>query len=255
MRKKSPIDTYLNKLSQPQKSTLMSLRKFMAEMSPESTECISYGLPAFKYNGTVIGGFAATKKHCSYYPFSGSTLKTLIKALAEFEQTKSALHFPLDKPLSKKLVKLLVSTRIAEIPTKKQNSRTIKPGGVEQYIANCPKEIRGKLRDLRLAIRDVAPASVETVSYFDMPGYSYEGYEYNGMFAWFNFKAPYVRLHVRPVALQLYKKELKTYVKTKAIVSFPVDEPIPRGLVKKLVKSSLKAMMDLGKSAVEEKSR
>ncbi len=98
---------------------------------------------------------------------------------------------------------------------------------------------------MRSAIREVAPDSVETVRYFDMPGYSYEGYDYNGMFAWFSFKAPFVRLHVRPEALAKHKDELGKYAKTKAIVSFPAEGAIPKALVKKLVKSSLKAMMDL----------
>jgi uncharacterized protein YdhG (YjbR/CyaY superfamily) len=124
---------------------------------------------------------------------------------------------------------------------KRKKSIVIKPGGVDEYIAAWPMEIQDKLRDMRAAIREAVPGSIETVSYFDMPGYSCEGYEYNGMFAWFSFKAPFVRLHVRPVALATYKKELEKFTQTKAIVSFPVEEPIPKALVKKLVKASLKA--------------
>src|SRR4051794_18823297 len=107
---------------------------------------------------------------------------------------------------------------------KTKNSRTIKPGGAAEYIAAHPKEAQAKLKDIRAAIREVAPDAVETVSYFAMPGYSYEGYVYNGMFAWFSFKAPYVRLHVRPQALLKYKKELAKYATTRAIVSFPTEK-------------------------------
>jgi uncharacterized protein YdhG (YjbR/CyaY superfamily) len=124
-----------------------------------------------------------------------------------------------------------------------KKSRTIEPGGVDEYIAECPMEIQDKLRDMRAAIREVAPDAIETASYFNMPGYSYEGYVYNGMFAWFSFKAPFVRLHVYPEALANHEKELEKYARTKAIVSFPAEGPIPKVLVKKLVKSSLKAMM------------
>lgn len=126
-------------------------------------------------------------------------------------------------------------------------SRTIRAGGVDQYIAKSPKEIQRALQDMRMAIREVAPDAIETVSYFDMPGYSYEGFEYNGMFAWFSFKGPFVRLHIRPKALVKNKKELKGYACTKAIVSFPADEQIPKALVKKLVKASLKDMRDADK--------
>ena len=125
--------------------------------------------------------------------------------------------------------------------------KKIKSGGVEKYIKACPKETRDRLQDLRSAIINVAPDAIETVSYFDMPGYSYEGYEYNGMFAWFSFKAPFVRLHVRPMAITALQKELEKYTHTKAIVFFPVDKPLPKTLVKKLVKASLKDMVKAGK--------
>ncbi len=126
----------------------------------------------------------------------------------------------------------------------KSRSRSIESGGVDEYIAHCPKDVQGKLKKIRIAIRDVAPGSTETVSYFQMPGYSYEGYDYNGMFAWFSFKKPNVRLHVRPPVIQDHKRELSGYTTTKAVVSFPADQEVPIALVKKLVKASLKAMKD-----------
>ena len=107
-----------------------------------------------------------------------------------------------------------------------KKGRAIQPGGVAEYISDCPKEVQVRLREMRAAIREVAPDSIETVSYFDMPGYSYEGYEYNGMFVWFSYKARFVLLHVRPAA----------------IINFPIEEKIPKLLVNRLVKSSLKDM-------------
>lgn len=120
--------------------------------------------------------------------------------------------------------------------------RSLVPGGVVEYIAACPKDVQGPLRDMRAAIRDAAPDAVETMSYFDMPGYSYEGFDYNGMFAWFSYKAPFVRLHVRPEAIVRCAKELKSFRTTTAVVSFPLQERIPKALVKKLVKASVKVM-------------
>jgi uncharacterized protein YdhG (YjbR/CyaY superfamily) len=128
--------------------------------------------------------------------------------------------------------------------TRKANSKSnvIVPGGVDEYIKKCPKGVQTLLRDIRIAIQGAAPGSTETVSYFQMPGYFYEGYDYNGMFAWFSFKAPYVRLHVRPPVLKNNKKDLGDYATTRAIISFPVDRAIPKALVKKLVKASIKVM-------------
>ena len=80
-----------------------------------------------------------------------------------------------------------------------------------------------------------------------MPGYSYPGFDYDGMFAWFSFKEPYIRLHVRPPVIQKNRKELAEYTATKAIISFPMARPIPMMLVKKLVKASVKVMRDKAK--------
>jgi uncharacterized protein YdhG (YjbR/CyaY superfamily) len=115
---------------------------------------------------------------------------------------------------------------------------------VDEYIAKCPKEAQDKLKSIRTVIREVAPDSTERTDYFQIPGYSYEGYDYEGMFAWFSFKKPNVRLHVRPPVIQEHKKELEGYSTTKAIVSFPVDKELPMALVKKLVKASIKVMKE-----------
>lgn len=113
---------------------------------------------------------------------------------------------------------------------------------VTQYINECPKELQSKLREVRLLIRKAAPNATERMDYFDMPGYSYEGYDYNGMFVWFSYKKPYIRLHVRPPVLQDHKKEVSQYLVTKSIISFPENKKIPIGLVKKLVKASVVVM-------------
>ena len=124
-----------------------------------------------------------------------------------------------------------------------KKSKVIRPGGAIEYIAACPKEAQPQLKALRAAIREVAPDAIETLSYFDIPGYSYEGYAYNGMFVWFSFKDPFVRLHVRPQAILKHKTELAKYPTTRAIISFSIEKPIPRALVKKLVKASYKDMI------------
>lgn len=120
---------------------------------------------------------------------------------------------------------------------------------VEKYIASAPKQVHGKLREIRAAIRKAAPGATERTDYFQWPGYSYEdrGYDYDGMFVWFSFKSPNIRLHVRPPVIQNHKKELAGYITTKAIVNFPGDSAISLPLVKKLVKASVKVMKDRAK--------
>ncbi|HEY6489895.1 MAG: DUF1801 domain-containing protein [Terracidiphilus sp.] len=115
---------------------------------------------------------------------------------------------------------------------------------VDAYIARCPKEAQDNLAKMRAAIQAAAPGATERTDYFQMPGYSYPGFDYDGMFVWFSFKKPYVRLHVRPPVIEKHRKELAVYLTTKAIISFPMEARIPVTLVKKLVKASLKTMRD-----------
>jgi uncharacterized protein YdhG (YjbR/CyaY superfamily) len=123
--------------------------------------------------------------------------------------------------------------------------KTIVPGGVDEYIAACPKDAQAKLSQIRKAIRQVAPDAVETVSYFKFPGYGYpdQSYDYSGMFAWFSYKKPYIRLHVRPPVVADHKQEFKeNYVMNVGAVSIPEDEKISTALVKKMVLDSVNIM-------------
>lgn len=124
----------------------------------------------------------------------------------------------------------------------KTKAVSLVPGGVEDYIAGCPPEVQSLLQEFRGLIRELAPGAIETVSYFSIPGYSYPGYDYNGMFAWFSYRKPKVCLHVRPPVLENHSQELAGYTTTKAIVSFRVDQPLPRALVARLVTASIEEM-------------
>ena len=114
VRKAATIDAYLARVKGEKRAALDQLRKTIRAIVPRAEERISYAIPAFRLDGRVVAGFAATAKGCSYFPFSGSTLRTLAKELADYDQTKSSLHFDPSRPLPATLVKKLVKARIAE---------------------------------------------------------------------------------------------------------------------------------------------
>lgn len=111
-RKPTTIDEYLKTVPEDRRRALEDLRTKIRSIVPGAEECISYRIPAFRLNGEVIAGFCATSQGCSYFPFSGSTLKTLARDLARYDQTKSSLHFSADKPLPTTLVRKLIRARI-----------------------------------------------------------------------------------------------------------------------------------------------
>jgi len=109
------VDAYLAALDEPKRVTLEALRRTIREIVPGAEEVISYRVPAFRVGGKTIAGFAAFKNHLSYLPFSGSVLPRLADDLTGYTMTKSALHFPVDKPLPKALVAKLIETRLDEL--------------------------------------------------------------------------------------------------------------------------------------------
>ncbi|MEY3387426.1 MAG: hypothetical protein RI944_199 [Actinomycetota bacterium] len=112
------IDKYLKNLPEPQKSTLIKLRKTIKKIEPKAKEVISYNIPAFKIDEGIICGFFSAKKHCSYFPFSGKVLPELKEELKDFDQSTGTLRFAVDKPLSEKLVRKLISVRKKQLKLK-----------------------------------------------------------------------------------------------------------------------------------------
>lgn len=114
MKKPKDIDAYLAALSADRAAALEKLRATIHAALPGLEECISYNMPAFRYDGRVIAGFLATTKGCSYYPFSGRTLATLKRDVAKYGGTPGSLHFDPARGLPATLVKKLLKTRLAE---------------------------------------------------------------------------------------------------------------------------------------------
>ena len=66
--------------------------------------------------------FAAFSDHCSLFP-TASVIEAFKKELAGFRTSKGTIHFPTDKPLPAALIKKLVKTRVAQVESKKRQSK------------------------------------------------------------------------------------------------------------------------------------
>jgi len=108
------IDAYIREQPEPKRGTLEALRRSILKAIPEAEQGISYGVPAFRVNGTVVAGFAAFKNHLSYLPHSGSVFPELADELGGYEKSSGALRFPIDEPLPPTLVQKLVAVRMRQ---------------------------------------------------------------------------------------------------------------------------------------------
>ena len=112
----SVIDKYLKRFPDEQRESLQYLRETILSIVPQAKETLSYGMPAFEIDGKVVAGFDGFRKHCSYFPHSGSVLAELSDQVKAYEQTKSSLHFSAKIGLPTELVRQLIRTRKEQIP-------------------------------------------------------------------------------------------------------------------------------------------
>jgi len=118
------VDKYLAKVPQPSRTTLQKIRAMIRSAAPrEATEAISYGIPAFKYNGMLVA-YAAFAKHCSFFPASGELLKEFAEDLKDYPCSKGTIRFAVDKPLPASLVKKLVKARVAKNEAKMKSKKS-----------------------------------------------------------------------------------------------------------------------------------
>lgn len=107
------VKKYYATAPSPHRETMLELRNRILEIVPDAVEVVSYGMPAFKVEDCIVAGLLANKNHVGYYPFSGSILYLFPEELAKYTTTKSAIHVPVDKPLTKTLLKKLIKARLA----------------------------------------------------------------------------------------------------------------------------------------------
>ena len=113
------VEEYLAGVPEPARGTLKKIRAAIRSAVPEgATESISYGIPVFKYHGSLVW-FAAFADHCSLFP-TASVIEKFKNELRGFSTSKGTIQFPTDKPLPSALVKRMVKARVAQIKPKKQ---------------------------------------------------------------------------------------------------------------------------------------
>jgi uncharacterized protein YdhG (YjbR/CyaY superfamily) len=105
---------------------------------------------------------------------------------------------------------------------------------IDEYIAACPENVRPILEAMRRAIRQAAPQAEETISY------AIPTFKLNGNLVHFAAFKNHIGFFPTPSAIVAFRKELAPYQQAKGSVQFPIAQPIPLGLVKKIVKFRVK---------------
>ena len=104
------------------------------------------------------------------------------------------------------------------------------PKNFDDYAARFPKDVQQLLRKMRQTIKKAAPGAKEAISY-GMPAFKLEG-----MLVWFAAHKGHIDFYPRAEAIAAFENELSGYKGAKGSVQFPFDEPLPLGLVSRIVK-------------------
>ncbi|HZE13683.1 MAG TPA: DUF1801 domain-containing protein [Chthoniobacterales bacterium] len=105
-------------MSADKRAALAKLRKEINAAAPKAEECISYGVSGFRLNGRLLASYAASAKHCAFYP--GSIVQQFKRELKGYDTAKGTVRFAADAPLPKALVRKIVKARIAQRAKAKQ---------------------------------------------------------------------------------------------------------------------------------------
>lgn len=109
------FDEYLADLDEDQRAALEAIVAHVADVVPDAEEGTSYGMPAFRYAGKPLLGFAAHKDHLGLYPFSPEVLERVAVYLEGFGRSKGSIRFTAQQPIPPEVLTALVQGRIAEI--------------------------------------------------------------------------------------------------------------------------------------------
>lgn len=109
---------------------------------------------------------------------------------------------------------------------------------IDEYIAEFPKEIQERLHAIRSTIRKAAPDAKEAIKY-RIPTFIFCG----NLVHFAAFKH-HIGFFPTASGIANFKPELAAYKSAKGSVQFPLDQPVPFELIRKIVKFRVKENLE-----------
>jgi uncharacterized protein YdhG (YjbR/CyaY superfamily) len=109
------VDDFLADLPGDPRAALERVRALAEAVAPTAEQDTSYGMPALKYRGRPLLGFASAKAHLSVFPFDPAVIEAVSDRLAGFSLSKGTIRFTVDNPLPDDVITDVVQLRKAAI--------------------------------------------------------------------------------------------------------------------------------------------
>ena len=103
---------------------------------------------------------------------------------------------------------------------------------IDEYIRSFPPDVRDLLERMRRTVHEAAPDAGEAIRY-GIPTFRLEGVNLVHFAAF----PGHIGFYPTPAAIAAFSDELARYRQGKGSVQFPLDQPVPWDLVRRMVRS------------------
>ncbi|GAB1157820.1 DUF1801 domain-containing protein [Paenibacillus illinoisensis] len=117
---------------------------------------------------------------------------------------------------------------------------------VDEYISGFAPDVQVRLQVLRQIIREAAPNAEEKISY-QMPTYAL-----HGNLVHFAAYKNHIGFYPAPSGIEAFRDELSVYKGAKGSVQFPLNQPLPEELIRRIVEFRVKENVE---KAAEKKRK
>ncbi|WP_199121427.1 iron chaperone [Pedobacter sp. ASV28] len=104
-----------------------------------------------------------------------------------------------------------------------------KPKSMDEYIANFPVESQVILQEIREVIKSIVPQAKETISY------AIPTFKLNGNLVHFAAYKNHIGFYPGAAGIDAFRNEISSYKSSRGAIQFPIHQPMPIALIKKMV--------------------
>lgn len=120
-------------------------------------------------------------------------------------------------------------------------------GSIDEYISGFSPEVQDILQTLRHVIQETALEAKEKISY-QMPTF-----DFHGNLVHFAAFKKHIGFYPAPSGIQAFQDELKEYHKSKGTLQFPIDQPLPYDLIRRIVQYRVQQNLEKAESKAKKK--
>jgi uncharacterized protein YdhG (YjbR/CyaY superfamily) len=105
---------------------------------------------------------------------------------------------------------------------------------VDEYVAEVPPPAQQMLKELRAVIRSALPSDAAEIISYGMPAFRRDV-----VLVWYAAFADHCSLFPGASIIERFKNETTSLKTSKGTVQFPLGQPLPKALIKRIIKARL----------------